>query len=123
MPSERSTGFVFAAVAAVVAALWRENTVVLYTAGAVSCAFAVLALVVPRILRPLNIVWFKFALLLNKVVSPIVMFVLFVVVIVPFGAILRLQGDPLRKQRRDDAPTFWITREIDGEESSMTNQF
>jgi predicted membrane metal-binding protein len=122
LPSERSTGLVFAAVAAIVAVFWRDTPSVLYTAGGIAAAFLGVALLVPGILRPLNIAWMRFAVLLNKVVSPLVMLILFAVVIMPFGLIMQLRSDPLRK-RKKNVDSFWITRDKDRAEGSMTNQF
>lgn len=123
LPSERSTGLVFAAVALLVAAFFRANSTVLYTALAVAAGFAGLALAAPQLLGPLNRVWFKFAMLLNKVMSPIVMGILFLVTIVPFGLAMQLRRDPLRKRRAPGQTTYWIDRTPSATPTSMRNQF
>ena len=122
-PSERSTGLVFAAVAVIVAVLWRHHAVALSVALSLAVALAALSLLVPHWLRPLNIAWFWVGLALNKVVSPIVMLVLFAVAIVPFGLALQLRADPLRKKRQPDRKSYWIERDRSGPPASMVNQF
>jgi predicted membrane metal-binding protein len=122
LPSDRSCGVVFAVVAVVVAYLWRSHSVVATAALLIAAVLLIVSFFAPSTLRPLNIVWFRFGLLLNKVVSPVVMFILFVVAIVPFGLAMQLVRDPLRK-RRSAANTYWILRSEDAARSDMSNQF
>ena len=76
-PSERSTGLLFAAVAVIVAVLWRNSPVVPWVALAIAVGMAAVSLFAPVLLKPLNILWFQFGLLLHRVVNPIVMFAMF----------------------------------------------
>jgi len=124
MPSESSTGLVFTAVAMIVAVLWRNDQTILVSALAVGGVLLAVSLLVPHLLRPLNIIWFKFALLLNKIVSPLVMLVLFVVAIIPFGLAMQLCRDPLRKRRSEAADSYWIKRDAATEQpGDMAQQF
>lgn len=123
LPTDRSTGLVFAAVAAIVAVFYRTNMTVFTTALAVAAALVAVSLFVPWILRPLNIVWFKFAMLLSKVMNPIVMLVLFSITIVPFGLAMQLRYDPLRRKKKPEASSYWIMRNKNGSPISMKNQF
>jgi hypothetical protein len=123
-PSERSTGLVFSAAALVVALLWRNEPAVPLWALGLAAALALVSLIAPRLLKPLNILWFKFGLLLHRIVNPLVMLALFALVFVPAGALMRLRRDPLRLRRQPEASTYWIGRETGGEAAaSMTNQF
>ncbi len=122
LPSDRSTGLVFTVVALVVAYLWRSNETVLYAAGIAAGVLAAVSLLVPRLLHPLNVGWMKFALIINKVMSPIIMLVLFAVAIVPAGLLMQLRADPLRRRRQPDANSYWIERERDMS-ANMANQF
>ncbi len=122
-PSDRSTGLTFAAVAAIVAVLWRNSETVLWVALGVAAILAAVSLIAPYLLRPLNILWFRLGLVLHRIVNPIVMFAVFAIVFVPAGAIMRLWRDPLRR-RREAGSTYWIERkELTDTEKSMTNQF
>ena len=121
LPPDRSTGLVFAAVALIVAYLWRADPMVLKVSLLVAGVLVLISLACPIILRPLNIVWMKFALLLSKVMNPIVMFVLFLIAIVPAGLLMQLRYDPLRR-KRVPGDTHWITRKPNPT-ASMTNQF
>ena len=123
LPSDRSTGLVFAAVAAIVAWFWRSDATVAIAALIVAGAFAIVSLVLPSLLRPLNIAWLKLAMVLNRIVSPIIMLALFLVAIVPAGLIMQLGYDPLRRRRRPEGESYWIPRTKDGPPASMSNQF
>lgn len=123
-PSERATGLVFAAVAVIVAVLWRSEPTVLRWALGIAVGLGVVSLIAPALLRPLNILWFRFGLLLHRVVNPIVMFVLFALVFVPAGVMMRLWHDPLRLRRKPDLRSYWIDRRQSGPPAgSMRNQF
>ncbi len=122
--TERSFGFVFAAVFLLVC-LWPVfyGEAPRWWAGLISIVFAVVAVLIPSIMRPLNILWFRLGLLLGRIVGPIVMFVVFVVAVVPTALILRLTGADLLKLKFDrGAKTYW-ERRGETEESSMRNQF
>lgn len=122
-PSEFSTGIVFACVAAIVAAIFRHSPEVWIAALTAAGGFAGLAYVAPKVLRPLNIAWFRFALLLNRFVSPIIMGIIFVIAIIPFGLIMQLRHDPLRRARAADADSYWIKRPERNVGASMRDQF
>ena len=123
-PSERATGLVFAAVALIVAVLWRNSPNVLWWALGIAVTLAAVSLIAPVLLKPLNTLWFKFGLLLHRVVNPIVMFAVFALVFMPAGALMRLRHDPLRARRARDASSYWIDRGGRGDTTeSMTNQF
>jgi hypothetical protein len=96
-----------------------------WSAVAVSLAFALLALARPATLRPLNYLWMKLGLLLNRVTSPIVLGVLFYLVITPFGLVMRVFGKaPLQLKRDPSAATYWIPRTPStSTPASMTQQF
>ncbi len=126
MGSDRSFGLVFAVVFLVVALLplWGGGDIRVW-ALIVAAAFLVLSYTVPKVLRPLNRVWFLFGLLLHKIVSPIVMGILFFITVTPIGLIMRALGkDPLNQAFDRGADTYWIA--VDREkaaQTSMRNQY
>jgi len=73
--------------------------------------FLLVALVAPSILGPLNRLWLKFGLLLHKILSPVVLGIMFFLVITPIGMFLRARGkDPLRLKPNRQSKTYWIER-------------
>lgn len=128
MPTERSTGFVFAVVATIVALiLFYVNDYAITTGVVISLTvaaiFAILAQFASQLLRPLNILWFKFSLLLFKIVNPVIMFILYATVIVLPGLLMQLIRDPLKAKKDPSAKTYWIEKDPDSSTRSMKNQF
>ena len=132
--SDRSFGLVFAGVFGLVAVWpalslgWRPQLdpgAVRLWALAIAVAFAAAALLSPALLHPLNRLWFAFGHLLSKVVTPVVMGLLYVLAVVPTAYIMRLRGHDLLRLRLDrDAKSYWIMRDPPGPaRDSMTNQF
>jgi hypothetical protein len=126
LPSDRSTGLVLAVAAAVAAYLGRGQALLLWPALAASATLFALCAKSPARLRPLNIAWMRLAHLMSRIVSPVVMLVLFLVMIVPFGLAMQLVRDPLRRRRSPGASTYWIDRDAQpsgAPVSDMRNQF
>jgi hypothetical protein len=111
--SDRSFGVVFAVVFALAGIIpaWDGRPLRLW-ALLVSASFASAALFVPRLLHPLNRVWQRVGLALHRVVSPIVLAVLFYLIVTPFGLLTRALGKGLARRLRPDAsvPSYWIDR-------------
>ena len=84
--SDRSFGIVFAVVFALIG-LWPFlfGGLVRWWSLAIALGFAAVTVARPGLLAPLNRLWFKFGLLLNSIVSPIVMGVVFLVCLRPVG--------------------------------------
>jgi hypothetical protein len=64
-------------------------------------------LIAPMSLRPLYRGWMRFGLLLNKVMSPLIMSLVFFLIITPLGLIRRMAGhDEIPKGRDRSAETY-----------------
>ena len=123
-PSERSTGFVFACVALIIGAFFYDDLMVLALCWAVAAVLALVSWRVPKLLGPLNRIWFRFSLLLHRIVNPVVMLLMYVVAIIPFGMVMQLIRDPLRAKPGKGLESYWIEKPAeDREKTSMTNQF
>ena len=124
--SEKSFGIVFAAVFALIG-LWPliHGTPIRWWALAAAVVFLLAAFVAQPLLKPLNILWFKFGMLLYKVVNPLVMALLYYLTVVPTGLLMRAFGkDPLTRAFDKQATSYWIERDPPGPEpDSMKNQF
>ena len=82
------------------------------------------ALVIPKALRPFNRVWFYFGLLLQRVVSPIVLGILFFIVITPMGLAMRpFRADPLRLKKNKLHGSYWIKKDIPTTKETFKRQF
>ena len=108
--SDRSFGYVFAGVFALVglSPLFHLG-MPRWWAVALSLTFAVVAVLIPRILHPLNRAWLAFGELLHRIVSPLVMGAVFFLVVTPTGLIMRwLDRDLLSMKWQPDLPSYWI---------------
>ena len=63
----------------------------------------------------------KFGLILGKIVSPLVMGLIFFFVVTPTGIIMRLLGKDLLNLKKKSTSTYWIRKE--NKNNNMKNQF
>ena len=100
--SDRAFGFVFAGVFAVLAALpLLFGGPLRLWCVALSAAFLLAALVYPALLAGMNRAWGRFGRLLHRIVSPIVLGIMFFGVVTPTALLRRaLRHDPLRLRTR-----------------------
>ena len=88
----------------------------------VSAFFFLIAIFRPSMLKSLNFLWFRFGILLGRIISPVVMALVFVFAIIPTGIIIRLMGkDPLQRKFLKNKNSYWIPRKTSRQ--SMKNQF
>ena len=124
--SSRSFGFVMSAAFALLALynLWHDGRSWPWTA-ALAALFLVSAWLFPGALRPLNWIWFKFGLLLHRLISPVILALMFYCVIVPIGLMARALGkDAMRLKREPKLGSYWIVRQPPGPApETMKDQF
>ncbi len=120
--SNRSFGIVFFIVFLLIGLypLLKNNDIRIWSL-IVSSVFLLLGLKNSKILTPLNILWFKFGMMLGKYVSPIVMGLVFFLVVTPTGFIMRIFNKDLLKLKKRNINSYWIKR--DDQKSDMKNQF
>lgn len=122
--SDRGFGITFAVVFLLIGLLpLRHGLPLRWWALAVALVFALAALLMPRLLAPLNRLWARFGELLHKITTPLVMGLLFFGALAPFATIQRLLGkDPLRLKRDPNATSYWIERRPPGPAPDSLNQ-
>jgi hypothetical protein len=124
--SDRGFGCVVAAVLAAVG-LWpllSDASPSWWFIGASAGVLAV-AFAAPRLLAPLNRLWFRFGLRLHAVVTPVVLGIVFFGAVTPTALLMRLFGkDPLGLRVDRRAASYWLRRVPPGPPSdSLKNQF
>ena len=115
-PSNRSFGWTFTAFFILVGAysLWRGGTAYPWDFG-LGAVVAVATIARPEWLAPLNRLWMKFGELLHRVVSPVVLGVIFYGVFTPVGFVMRMaRRDTMKRKFEPTAPTYWIRRNPPG---------
>ena len=124
--SNRSFGWVFTTVFLIVA-VWPlvSGGMVRWWSLIIAAAFALVTVAAPNLLALPNRLWLRFGLLLNRIISPVVLALLFYLVVTPMGAFMRMLGkDSLRLRRRGSDATYWIKRDPPGPKpDSMNHQF
>ena len=90
--------------------VWRGHTILPAVLGGAAVALGVLALLAPRLLRPVHKLWMKIADALAWFNTRVLLGVVYYLVMTPTGIVMRLMGrDPLDR-RLKDRPTYWIDR-------------
>jgi hypothetical protein len=120
--SNKSFGIVFFIVFLLIAAYPLINNGELRIWSLIlSLAFLILGLLNSKILYPLNKIWFKFGLLLGRIVSPLVMVIIFFLVVTPIGLLMRILNKDLLNLKFNKSKSYWI--EKNEQKSKMKNQF
>ena len=124
--SDRSFGLVFAAALTIISVLplLHGGSPRWWTLG-LAVVFAAAALVRPQVLHLLNRAWLGFGHLLHRIMSPLVMGVIFFLCVTPIAWIMRRRGgDLLSLRRRPDLKSYWIERPVTAQDAqSMRNQY
>lgn len=121
--TERNFGLVFSIVFLIIAfyPLFQGSKINIW-ALFIFIFFLLFTFVYPRIFKIPNFLWFKFGLLLGKIVTPIVLMIIYFFVITPIGIILRLFGKNILNMKIDkNQKSYWINRSSDL--NSFKNQF
>ena len=121
--SNRSFGLLFFVIFLIIS-LWpltHEGSIRIWSV-IISVVFLILGLLNSKFLTPLNLLWFKFGMILGAIISPIVMGIVFFLVVTPTGLILRImRKDLLNKKYDKEKETYWIKR--DTSIGTMKRQF
>lgn len=127
LPSNRRFGLTFCAVFLALcayAAIKGHSAAGYVSLFAISVAFGGVALTVPRILAPLNVLWFHFGELLGRIVSPLVLGIIYFGLLAPIAFVARLLGRDELHLKRPTVPSYWIGRNPPGPTGqSFTHQF
>ena len=122
IPSEKNFGIVFTIFFLIISFLplfFNKNINSIFLA--ISFFFLITTLTIPRYLKPLNLLWFKFGLFLGKYISPVIMGVIFFFLITPISFYLKILGKDILNLKTNKNETYWITRKIDN--TDITKQF
>ena len=85
-----------------------------------SLLFLIITIIRPNLFTFLNRLWIQFGILLGKIISPLVMGLVFFFVVTPIGILIRILKKDVMGLKRG-ASTYWINRE--DKVQSMRKQF
>ena len=121
--SNRSFGLLFFVVFIIVA-FWsfRGNLeeIKVWSVG-LSIIFLILGLLNSKVLGPLNKIWFYFGITLGKIISPLIMGIIFFFVVTPIGILMRLFKKDILRLKKNKEKSYWIQR--NKKINSMKRQF
>lgn len=126
LPSNRKFGFFFAAVFAVVAVylLVSGEIILCYIIIVVSATFFSLALFKDEALLPLNKLWMRIGILLGKIVSPIVLGIIFFGLFTPISLLTRKFGRDELRLKLEPRQSHWKLKDTSVSPSeAFKNQF
>jgi|TARA_Y100000389_G_C17182060_1_gene374495 hypothetical protein len=120
--SNRSFGLVFFIVFLIIA-VWplTFNGEIRIWSLLISIIFLILGLMNSKLLKPLNFLWFKFGLFLGRIISPIIMGIIYFFVATPIGLLMKLFQKNLLNLKKKKSNTYWIKK--DNKNNKMKNQF
>tara|TARA_B110000967_G_scaffold179440_1_gene194935 strand:- start:638 stop:1018 length:381 start_codon:yes stop_codon:yes gene_type:complete len=120
--SNKSFGIVFFIVFLLIG-IWPilNNESYRFWALVISLVFLILGFTNSKLLTPFNILWFKLGIFLGKIVSPVVMGIIFFFVVTPTAILMRLFKKDLLNLKYNDSKSYWIKK--DEIKSKMKNQF
>lgn len=126
-PSNRIFGFLFCGIffgISAYAAFHNASAFKIYGWLAAGAAVGLASVVAPNLLTPFNRVWMKFGELMGKVVSPLVLGIIFFVLITPVALISRLFCRDELRLKKANTNSYWNDRVPPGPASeSFKNQF
>ena len=85
-----------------------------------SLTFLIITIIRPNLFTFLNKLWIQFGILLGKIISPIVMGLIFFIVVTPVGMLVRILKKDLMGLKRGSS-SYWVNKE--DKVQSMKKQF
>lgn len=113
LPQNRSFGFLFSAIFSLLSGYLLYSgfpifAVIFFFFGVL---FLLAALLKPTVLASLNYLWMKFGYLLGSIVSPLIISLIYIAVILPYGIWGKIIGRDVLKLKLRDNKSFWVVRE------------
>ena len=124
--SNRTFGFFFTAVFGLIAAYFYYTATSPAEMIFVALSLITLAITIlyPSLLLPFNRAWMNLGVLLGKIISPVIMAVIFFVLITPIAVITRIFGRDELDMKTTNNYSYWKNRQSGKlEPSSFKNQF
>jgi hypothetical protein len=112
MPSNRKFGcfFSFVFAASGVSAFFKNEFALTSFSVLVAAVLIVITFISPTLLAPFNRLWFSFSMLLGRLVTPLVMGIIFFLLITPVSLVTRLFGRDILKIKKRRVNSYWVER-------------
>ena len=126
LPTNLKFGWFFAAFfsALTAYAYWRGWSTATLVSLIIAILFAVATFLSPKLLTPLNKLWYGLGIFLGKIMSPIVLGLIFFLLITPVSLVTRMFGRDELKMKKRNVESYWTNRSLSGPQSdSFKHQY
>ena len=115
IPSDKKFGLTIGFVLFIFAFIhyYHGNTSISFFLGLLVTLLVISSIFKPRILNPLNQLWYKLGLFLGKIVNPLALTLIFIILIVPFAFVMRLFGRDALLMKSRNVLSYWIIKDPD----------
>jgi len=121
-PSNKSFGIVFSIFFLILTLFFLDGNVKIYFL-ILSFLFLILALFFSKLLTPLNIYWTKLGFFLGRIVSPVVMMIVYFLGVLGTKIFLLLfNKDILNLKLNKKSKSYWVTEKVNNNQT-MDQQF
>tara|TARA_B110000008_G_scaffold273591_1_gene308124 strand:+ start:410 stop:826 length:417 start_codon:yes stop_codon:yes gene_type:complete len=124
LPSNKKFGFFFATIFFISGLyfFYKDEKIISVLLIANSLIFIVVTLFKDDLLAPLNKLWMRLGILLGKIISPIVLAILFFFMFTPVAIGMRIFRRDELMLKRSDTDSFWKLRDQDSLNNKSFNQ-
>ena len=116
IPSNKNFGITFGIIFLIVSIILFFYDLSYLLLAFIGLIFIFLGIINSKFLYPLNFIWFKFGIFLSRLISPLILFLMFYLIITPYGLIVRLFKKEIReiksKKKTLNGNTFWNKSDI-----------
>ena len=78
------------------------------TLASLSVFFITISFIKPSFLKPIRIIFSQLARILAKIINPIIMFIFYLFIFIPFGIVLKFfHYDPLKERINENLKSYW----------------
>ncbi len=127
LPTNRNFGLFFSVVFFLVALklYWYFGLIAWgLLVGVLATIFLFISVFWPQLLAPLNRIWYLLGLAVGSIVSPIILWFIFFLILSPIALIIRAAGRDNLKMKKISTESYWVDRLPPGPASdSFKNQY
>jgi len=126
LPSNRKFGLFFSVIFLISALYFVYSSIRLYALifGAFVVTTLFITLFFPQLLLPFNKLWMKLGLLIGKIVSPVVMGLIYFLIFTPIALVFKLTKRDYLNMKQSPKNSFWQERSVKAiNPESFKNQF
>lgn len=125
LPSNKKFGYFFSFIFLILASyfLYSSNKIIGYLLIITALIFFVITIIKPSLLLPLNKMWMYLGFILGKIISPIVLGIIFFGLFTPYGIAMRMMGRDELYLKKTKKQSHWIHRSDSSLKTNFKRQF